>query len=82
MVITTHEISKEIYASIKKELNQHETIVLDMAGIEVMTTNCSCQIFGELYKELEPDNFYEKISIKNADDDMKIIIQEGICGIE
>ena len=43
-----------------------------------MATFCAKQIFGKLYMELNPDVFFSNIKIKNANDDVKLIIRMGI----
>lgn len=78
-VITTVEKSRQILNGIRELLSKFNDIIIDMSGIQVMTTNCANIIFGSLYVELGANNFYSKISFINATDDLKIIIQEGIA---
>src|SRR5688500_5474666 len=77
-VISDKEIGEEIYAILKKELNSHQQISINMASVISMATYCAKQIFGRLYLELGPQESFEKISIKNATDDVKVIIRFGI----
>ena len=43
-----------------------------------MATFCAKQIFGKLYVDLGSENFFERIEILNASDDLKSIIKIGI----
>jgi hypothetical protein len=43
-----------------------------------MATFCAKQVFGNLYLELGPSDFFEKIRISNANDDIRTIIKIGI----
>jgi hypothetical protein len=43
-----------------------------------MATFNAKQIFGKLYLELGANEFFEKLEIKNASDDLKLIIRLGI----
>lgn len=77
-VISDEQTGIKIYQEIKNAISQEETIVIDMSGIKSMATFCAKQIFGQLYRELGPSDFYSKIQIKNANDDIKVIIRMGI----
>ncbi|MCU0438170.1 MAG: STAS-like domain-containing protein [Raineya sp.] len=77
-IISSETIGKDIYDLIKKTINNNEEVIIDMTGIKSMATFCAKQIFGKLYIELGAEKFYNLISIKNATDDIKTIIQIGI----
>lgn len=77
-VISDEQTGITIFKDIKNAICQDNTIVIDMTGIKSMATFCAKQIFGQLYKELGPNDFYSKIQIKNANDDIKVIIRMGI----
>ena len=76
-VISDEQTGKGIYDAVKENL-VHGDVVLDMTGVKSMATYCAKQIFGQLYLELGPESFYSKIQIKNANDDIKVIIRMGI----
>lgn len=76
-VISDEHTGQEIYAKIKNALLQ-DVIVIDMSEVKSMATFCAKQIFGQLYRELGSNIFYSKIQIKNANDDIKVIIRMGI----
>lgn len=76
-VISDEQTGQEIYNDIKRALAQG-VVVVDMTDVKSMATFCAKQIFGSLYKELGPAEFYSKIQIKNANDDLKVIIRMGI----
>ena len=76
-VISDEQTGLEIFNSIKEALNT-EDVVVDMTDVKSMATFCAKQIFGQLYKEMGQNGFYSRIQIKNANDDIKVIIRMGI----
>lgn len=76
-VISDEKIGLEILNKIKNALRTGD-VVVDMSDVKSMATFCAKQIFGQLYKELGSGPFYSKIKIKNANDDIKVIIRMGI----
>lgn len=76
-VISDEKTGIEIYNLIKNALSD-DVVIIEMSNVKSMATFCAKQIFGQLYKELGPNTFYSKINIKNANDDIKVIIRMGI----
>ena len=76
-VISDEKTGLDILNSIKNAL-ESEDVVVDMTEVRSMATFCAKQIFGKLYVELGPSAFYSRIQIKNANDDIKVIIRMGI----
>ncbi len=76
-VISDEQTGLEILNLIKDALNK-DVVVVDLSDVKSMATFCAKQIFGKLYKELGSAPFYSKIQIKNANDDLKVIIRMGI----
>lgn len=76
-IISDEQIGEEIYKVINDALS-NDTVTVDFEGVKSMATFCAKQIFGQLYKSLGPESFYEKILIKNANEDLKVIIRMGI----
>lgn len=76
-VISDEQTGQEIFSTIKKALTEGP-VVIDMSDVKSMATFCAKQIFGQLYKDLGPSEFYTKIQIRNANDDLKVIIRMGI----
>lgn len=77
-IISDKDIGDEIYNHIKTILSKGEKVEIDMGEIKSMATFCSKQIFGKIYIELGPANFFEKVIIRNASNDIKSIIKIGI----
>lgn len=77
-IISDKQIGDEIYTNINKELATNEQIIIDLNEIKSMATFCAKQIFGRLYLEQGPTNFFNNILLKNATDDVKTIIRIGI----
>ncbi|MDD2577072.1 MAG: STAS-like domain-containing protein [Bacteroidales bacterium] len=73
-IISEQKISATILNNIKDTLKEEDIITIDMSGIKSMATFCAKQIFGGLYKELGSENFFKRIEIKNATDNVKTII--------
>ena len=76
-IISDEQIGEEIYKVINDALS-NDIVTVDFDGVKSMATFCAKQIFGKLYKGLGPESFYEKIFIKNANEDLKVIIRMGI----
>lgn len=76
-VISDEQTGENIYNDIKSALAQGE-VVVDMTNVKSMATFCAKQIFGRLYRELGSEEFYSMVKIKNANDDIKVIIRMGI----
>lgn len=67
-----------IYDLIMSKDPINNEVIIDMGDIKSMATFCAQQIFGRLYKELTPKVFYKNIKIKNASDDIILLIKLGI----
>ncbi|OXA65463.1 hypothetical protein B0A67_24400, partial [Flavobacterium aquidurense] len=67
-----------IYTEIKKIISENNNCIIDFKDVKSMATFNAKQIFGKLYLELGSNLFFEKIEIKNASDDLKLIIRLGI----
>jgi hypothetical protein len=77
-IISDKDSGNKIYNEIKKHLKDNEKCIIDFTYIKSMATFNAKQIFGKLYLELGSNLFFEKIEIKNASDDLKLIIRLGI----
>ena len=76
-VFSNEEIGKNVFDKILTALDTDD-VLIDMSGIKTMATCCAKQVFGELYKKLGSENFYNRITIKGASDNVKVIIRLGI----
>jgi len=77
-IISDKNIGNEIYSVINSFLLKNAAVNIDLSAIKSMATFNAKQIFGRLYVELGASNFFEKIRLSNASEDLKIIIQIGI----
>jgi hypothetical protein len=77
-IISSQENGDEIFAEITKLLEFNEKIEVDLKPIKTMATFCAKQVFGQLYLNLTPSGFYERIKLLNVNEDLKMIIRLGI----
>jgi hypothetical protein len=77
-IISTKESGSKILGLINDSLKSNQQIQIDLKKIRSMATFCAKQIFGKLYVDLGSENFFERIEILNASDDLKSIIKIGI----
>lgn len=77
-IISTKESGNEILKLINDGLKSNQQIQIDLNKIRSMATFCAKQIFGKLYVDLGSENFFVRIEILNASDDLKSIIKIGI----
>lgn len=77
-VFSNEDIGKAVFSEIMESLNTEDGVLIDMTGIKSMATCCSKQVFGELYKKLGPVDFYKRVTIKGASENVKVIIRLGI----
>ena len=77
-VISDKDIGESIYIDVKAELKKGNDIIVDFANIKSMATFNAKQIFGRLYLEMGSESFFDKIDLKNASPDVKLIIRMGI----
>lgn len=80
-IISDNNSGEEILNEISEALKTNEVISIDMKGIKSMATFSAKQIFGKLYMDLGPENFFNRIEIENASDNIKTIIRIGIEGV-
>lgn len=78
LIISDKASGKNIYENIKTHIKSHNKCVVDFQDVKSMATFNAKQIFGKLYLELGSNEFFEKIEIKNASEDLKLIIRLGI----
>lgn len=77
-IISDQEIGEKVYNLIKSELKVNHNLKVDFSNIKSMATFNAKQIFGRLYIDLGADNFFKRITLINASDDLKLIISLGI----
>ncbi len=77
-IISDKDSREIINKEIKKVLEKHQRCIIDFQQIKSMATYNAKQIFGSLYLELGSEIFFERIEIKNATNDLKLIIRLGI----
>ena len=77
-IISDKEIGNEIYEKIKALLSSGEIVEIDLSQIKSMATFCAKQIFGKLYIDLGSEKFFERVVLKNANNDIKSIVRIGI----
>lgn len=78
LIISDQSSGKIIYDKIKQQIESNNKCIVDFQDIKSMATYNAKQIFGKLYLELGSNNFFDKIEIKNASEDLKLIIRLGI----
>lgn len=78
VIISDQNSGKVIFEKIKASLELHDKCIVDFEDVKSMATYNAKQIFGKLYIELGSNVFFEKIEIKNASEDLKLIIRLGI----
>lgn len=76
--ITSKEIALKILAQIQKDLHT-APVVIDFSDVFTITTSCAKLIFGPLYKKLGPDKFLNDIEFVGINEDIEIIVKEGIA---
>lgn len=77
-VITDRSVGDIILRRVRGLLKTDHKVCVDFSNVITMATYCAKQIFGTLYIELNPQNFFDRIIISNASDDIKALIQLGI----
>jgi hypothetical protein len=77
-IISDKQIGDDLLEEIRNGLKTSKHVVLDFTEIKSMATFCSKQVFGRLYLDLKPENFYERIEFKNVNEDVKLLIKIGI----
>lgn len=77
-IVSSKTVGDEIYNLIKTHLIKEEKLSIDLIDIKSMATFCAKQIFGRIYIELGSQQFFDRIILKGADNDLKTIIQIGI----
>lgn len=77
-VINDKETGEALYSAIRKALLSAGSIEIDFSGVITMATFCAKQTFGRLYIELGPQEFFNRLVLKNANSDLKFIVRTGI----
>ena len=81
-VISSDEVAGGIYETIKKSLGETEgEVIIDFSSIRIISTKCAKLIFGQLYVELGPQTFFDRIIIQNANENVRPSISDGIESI-
>lgn len=78
LIISDQDSGKAIYEKIKQQIETHKKCIIDFKDVKSMATFNAKQIFGKLYLELGSNDFFDKVEIKNASEDLKLIIGLGI----
>ncbi|MDN4165039.1 DUF4325 domain-containing protein [Cytophagales bacterium LB-30] len=77
-IVSSKTVGDEIYTLINSSLKKEQSITINLENIKSMATFCAKQIFGKLYIEMGSQQFFDRITLKGADNDLKTIIQIGI----
>lgn len=77
-VINDKETGEALYSAIKVLLKENNTVEVNFSGVITMATFCAKQTFGRLYVELGPQDFFNRLVLKNANSDLKFIVRTGI----
>lgn len=77
-IISDQKLGERILAEIQKAIKNDGVCIVDFKDVKSMATFNAKQIFGKLYIELGPENFFTKVEILNASEDIRIIITMGI----
>lgn len=77
-IISDDTLGEAIFNKIKSMLASGDKLTIDFTNIRSMATYNAKQIFGSLYNELGPANFFRRIVIKNASENILYIIRLGI----
>lgn len=77
-IISNRRVGEEIYQLIMGRNPKDNEIEIDLDKIKSMATYCARQIFGQLYLDLGPERFSQNIIIRNATEDVQLIIKLGI----
>lgn len=77
-IISDKSLGENIYTDVKAALKKNNDVIVDFSNIKSMATFNAKQIFGRLYLELGSTSFFEKIDLRNASPDLKLIIRMGI----
>ena len=77
-IISDDKAGDNILNEIIESLKTDDVISIDMKDIKSMATYSAKQIFGKLYSNLGPEDFFNRIEIRNATDNVKTIIRIGI----
>ena len=77
--ITNEQVGLKLKIEIDKELQSSDVIEVDFDGVLTMTTNCAKQIFGEMYEKMGAEQFYRRIIMIAANEDIQLSITQGIA---
>lgn len=77
-IVVGDDIARAIYEKIKLDLLTNEIVEVDISAIKLMVTKCSKMIFGQLYQDLGKEDFFERIHIHGASENIKAVIRAGI----
>lgn len=77
-IISDETLGQRIYAEIKDLYSKNGSVIVDMQDVVTMATFCSKQIFGNLCVELGENEFFDKVTIKNATEQVKTSIRLGV----
>lgn len=77
-IVSSKTVGDEIYNLININLEKENNVIVNLENIKSMATFCAKQIFGKLYLRLGSQQFFDRITLNGADNDLKTIIQIGI----
>ena len=77
-IISDDRVGEEVLEKIQDRLSKGENVIIDFSGVVSITTFNAKQIFGSLYSAIGADQFFKRISFKNASKNVVTIIKLGI----
>ena len=77
-VISTKEQGARLLAEICESNPRENQIIIDFSHIMTMTTFVAKQVFGQLYKDLGKQVFFNNIKFRNTTPGISMILKIGI----
>ena len=76
--IGSEDLARNILQEVKDSLFENDSVIIDFSHIQTMGTNCAKLIFGELYNSFGATDFFNKVRISNATQNIQRTIRLGI----
>lgn len=67
-VVNREQAGEEILEIISSALSDVDVLEIEVGTIRFITTFCAKQVFGKLYKELGPEEYYRRLILINPTD--------------
>lgn len=79
IVLAERDVAKSIRQLVKQEIDTKGHVVIDLSGVNMITTSFADELFAKLVSQLGLEETKRRVSIVNFTDTVKVVINNAVA---